>query len=125
MCEYGQTNDVQLQPHVHCCACNGGSARTPLTADVNLSTNLLCRDSDFRTVAADPYYNVVEVSADVQPSGYLVLKMLKAKPVATPGALETTYLYVLNGWQCKVEFEVELQDTVVTAIIADATPNNY
>ena len=51
--------------------------------------------------------------------------MLKAKPVSNPSALETTYLYVLNGWACRVEFEVELQDPVIKAIIADATPNNY
>ena len=121
MCLRGYQVD-NLRPHEKCCACGGGGGlRTVQTDEVTFETGLLCRDSDFRTVAGDPYYEVTEVHADVQESGYIMLNMLKVVPRDDPNASPLTYIYVFDGWKCKVELEVEIESQVITATITART----
>ena len=90
---------------------------------MTFETGLLCRDSDFRTVAGDPYYEVIGVQAEVQESGYNILNVLKVVPRDSPSDSPLTYIYMLNGWKCKVELEVEIQSQVITAAITARTIN--
>ena len=40
--------------------------------------DLLCRDSDYRTVASDPDFDVVKVLADIDESTYAMLMAIQA-----------------------------------------------
>ena len=117
----GSQVDYYLKPQENCCACGGGVSREPQADDVTFETGLLCRDSDFRTVAGDPYYEVIQVHADVQESGYIMLNMLKVVPRDSPNESPLTYIYVFDGWRCKVELEVEILSQVITATITART----
>ena len=68
------------------------------TDDSALTEGLICRNSDYRTLAGDPYYDVTEVKAKVEAKGYFMLQMLKVRPRNNPLAQDLTFIYVLEGW---------------------------
>ena len=57
---------------------------------------MVCRDSDYRTIAGHPDFDVVSVQADVSMKGYLMLMTVMAVPKTyTYGMSRVTSLYVL------------------------------
>ena len=57
---------------------------------------MVCRDSDYRTIAGDPNFDVTSVHADVSMRGYLMLMSVMAVPkTQIPGITRVTSLYVL------------------------------
>ena len=85
MCDKGQYKN--FNPKANCCACGGGNIQTQAHAeDVTLTSGLLCRNSDYRTLASDPFYEVIEVNADIDEKGYHMLMMVKVKPKNNPSA---------------------------------------
>ena len=110
MCEKGSEVDIgdYLKPKEMCCACGGGQQIT--SEEVNwFESGMICRKSDYRTIASDPEYDVTSVQADVYEQGYYMLMSVTATKKDNPQD-QATVIYVFGGWQCKVELEVEIQE---------------
>ena len=72
--------------------------------------DMLCRPSDYRTIASDPNYDVVSVLADVDELGYEMLLTMKAEPKFFTSLTHVIAIYLLEGWLCKVHSEYMIYD---------------
>ena len=73
------------------------------------SAEMICRSSDYRTVASDPDFDVIEVHADFSEIGYHMIMAVTAEPkhASSYNFDKITSVYVLSGWECYVRVEVE------------------
>ena len=76
------------------------------------AADLICRPSDYRTIANDPDYDVVNVVADVGALGDNMLMAVNAEQKGTQDKVSSTYL--LGGWDCKVRTEIEIANYHIT-----------
>ena len=105
MCNKGSqlSLDGYLKPNEMCCACGGGVTPddediTPDDEDKNwFESGSICRNSDYRTVASDPNFDVTSMQADVYERGYYMLMSVTARPKDNSFE-ETTVIYVFGGW---------------------------
>ena len=117
----GSMNLNGFSPGSMCCACGGGITTDPDPVSSWLTEGLLCRKSDYRTLASHPEWDVTKVRADVSESGYLMLMTVTYSQKSSPSTLNT-FIYVLNGWECKAAARREIEfgtTNVVQAIVAD------
>ena len=83
---------------------------------------MLCRDSDYRTVANSPDWNVISVKADVVEDTYAMLMVVKARNVTSGDT--AIVLYVLEAWLCHVTTELTTKAEVEQARIKE-THNGF
>ena len=104
----GNYDDDDFASTSMCCACRGGTTQS----------SMLCRPSDYRTVASDPDYDAIAVQADIGERGYHMLLMVTAQRKSSSEL--TTIIYVLGGWECQVRFNYQIPSSMpfISASIA-------
>ena len=62
-CNISQVYNSIFDPEVKCCLCGGGQEMSQELYQSIPENEFKCRTSDYRSVASDPNYNVIDVKA--------------------------------------------------------------